>query len=133
MPARAIWKSGLKFQGVGPRGQELNMSSDDEGDITPKEMVGVALGGCTGLDVISILEKKRQQVTAFEVQVDTESQQEHPHVWTRGVVTYIVTGKDIDPQAVERAIQLSIEKYCPVMNMLNKAVEFETRYEIREG
>ncbi len=133
MQAGVIWKQELKFKGVGPNGQELDLSNDNGGDITPKELTAVALAGCTAMDVISILEKKRQQVTAFEVRVDTQSSEEHPQIWTHGVVNYIVTGKDIDPQAVERAIQLSIQKYCPVMNMLNKAVEFENSLRDKRG
>jgi putative redox protein len=80
--------------------------------------------------VISILEKKRQAVTAFQVKVETHRKEEHPKVWTHVMIDYLVTGKDIDPAAVERAIQLSSEKYCPAQNMLKLAVKIESRYEI---
>ncbi|MEX2161238.1 MAG: OsmC family protein [Anaerolineales bacterium] len=132
------WKQGLSFSGSAPSGHSLDMSAYQDvggtGDgFAPVELVALGLGGCTGMDVISILQKKRQDVKAFEVRVTTERKEEHPRVWTRAVIEYLITGKDIDPAAVERAIQLSSEKYCPVQNMLRPAVKLETRYEIREG
>jgi len=94
--------------------------------------VALGLGGCTAIDAISILQKKRQEVTAFEVRVNTERAAEHPRVWTHVLLEYIVTGKNIDPKAVERAIQLSHDKYCPAQNMLKETVRIESRYEIKE-
>lgn len=134
MQAGVTWKKdGLKFEGDGPRGQKVALSNKEGGEMTPMELTAVALAGCTAMDVISILEKKRQQITDFEVRVDTEHVDEHPHVWKTAVVNYIVTGKDIDPEAVERAIQLSADKYCSVMNMINKVAEVTTRYEVHEA
>lgn len=99
----------------------------------PQSLMLVSLAGCTGMDVISILRKKRQDVTEFEVRVRAEKADEHPKVYTHIRVTYIVTGKDIDPAAVERSIELSMDKYCPVAGMLKQVVPIETAYEIVEA
>jgi putative redox protein len=72
-------------------------------------------------------------VQSFEVRVNTRRGEEHPRVWNFVQIEYILTGTNIDPAAVERAIQLSSDKYCPVQNMLKHAVKIETRYEIREA
>ncbi len=96
----------------------------------PQSLMLVSLAGCTGMDVISILRKKRQNVTDFEVTVRGEKAEEHPKVYTHIRVTYTVTGHDVDPAAVERSIELSMTKYCPVAGMLKQVVPIETDYEI---
>lgn len=137
MQVALTWKNGLSFKGdaLGSGysldiGAEAEIGGADDG-MHPMEMVALGLAGCTGMDVISILEKKRQQVTAFQVKVTTQRAEQHPKVWTHVLIEYFVTGKDIDPAAVERAIQLSSEKYCPAQNMLKLAVKIESRYEIK--
>ena len=132
------WKQGMAFRGRAADGLSLDLDAYPEvggtgSGFRPMELLGLGLGGCTGMDVISILRKKRQEVTAFEVRVNTEQAAEHPRVWTQVLIEYIVTGKNIDPAAVERAIQLSSEKYCPAQNMFKKAVQIETRYEIKQA
>lgn len=96
----------------------------------PQSLVLVGLAGCTSMDVISILRKKRQGVTGLDVHVKGEKADEHPKVYTRIALTYRVTGNDVDPEAVERAIELSIDKYCPVAGMLKEIVPIETDYVI---
>lgn len=91
------------------------------------------LAACTAMDVISILEKKRQSVSAFEIEVDaTQREDEHPKIYTRIELTYVVTGRDVKPEAVARAIQLSEEKYCSVKGMLGPQVEVVTSYRVQE-
>lgn len=131
------WKQGMSFRGRASNSKMLDLDAEPEiggagNDFSPMELFAFGLGGCTGIDVISILHKKRQEVTAFEVRVDTQRGAEHPRVWTHVLLEYIVTGKNIDPKAVERAIQLSHDKYCPAQNMLKKTVHIESRYEIKE-
>jgi putative redox protein len=138
MQTAITWKQGLSFSGSAPSGFSLDLSGYPEvggaGDgFAPMELMGLALAGCTGMDVISILQKKRQAVSAFEVRVNTERTEEHPKVWTKVLIDYVLTGKQIDVAAVERAIQLSSEKYCPAQNMLKHAVTIETSYEIHEA
>jgi putative redox protein len=94
----------------------------------PAELVGVALAGCTGMDVISILRKKRQVVTAYEVRTDGVQVDQHPHNFTRFDVTHVVSGDDVDEEAVRRAILLSATKYCSVGSTLASGA-----LEIRHG
>ncbi|HLD92590.1 MAG TPA: OsmC family protein [Anaerolineales bacterium] len=129
------WKQGLSFKGTAPSGHSVDLCAYRDvgggGDgFAPEELVAIGLGGCTGMDVVSILRKKQQDVQKLQVRVTTQKKDEHPKVWTRALIEYLVTGANIDPSAVERAIQLSSEKYCLVQNMLKASVEIETRYEI---
>jgi putative redox protein len=96
------------------------------------EMVALGMAGCTGMDVLSILKKKRQQVTEFEVKINAPRSPEYPKVFTSALITYIVTGKNVDEAAVLRSIELSITKYCPVQFMLAQVFPMEMHYEIYE-
>lgn len=98
----------------------------------PHHLLLQALAGCTAMDVISILRKKRQQVSGLSVEVQGSRAQQHPKVYTRIDVLYRVRGKNVDPQAVARSIELSATRYCPVMAMLGKVAEVRTHYEIEE-
>ena len=84
------------------------------------------------MDVISILRKKRQEVTGFEVKLDAKQAKEHPHVFTHITIHYIIRGRNIRPEAVARAIELSETKYCSAQAMLDKVVEIENTFEIVE-
>jgi putative redox protein len=95
-------------------------------------MVLVGLAGCTAMDVISVLRKKRQDVVGLEVRVRGERADEHPRVYTRIEVEYIITGRGIKPAAVERSIELSLGSYCPVAGMLKDVVPITTNYQIIE-
>lgn len=90
------------------------------------------LAGCTAMDVISILQKKKQDVTHFEVKVNADRAKEHPKVFTKIGITFYVTGNEIDPVAVDRAIELSSTKYCPAHAMLGKVVPIEIKRVIDE-
>ena len=98
----------------------------------PHRLLLLALAGCTGMDVISILRKKRQQVSGLNVIVQGRRAEQHPKVYTHINVLYRVRGNNVDPQAVERAIELSKTRYCPVIGMLGKVAEVTTRYEVEE-
>ena len=98
--------------------------------ISPMELMLTALGGCTGMDVISILRKKKQEVTAFEIQVEGVRADEHPRVYTEIWVKFVVEGNDIDPKAVERAIELSRDKYCGAAATLRQTATMHYDYEI---
>jgi len=95
-------------------------------------MVALGLAGCTAMDVISILQKKRQQVTQFEVRVNAPRSAEHPKVFTNALITYIVTGKNVDESALLRSIELAATKYCPAQFMLAQVFPMELHYEIYE-
>jgi putative redox protein len=96
----------------------------------PKELLLLALGGCTASDVISILLKKRVLLEGFEIHVTADQRDEHPQVFTRIHLEYVVRGSDIRPQDVERAIELSESKYCSVSAMLRPAVPITWSYRI---
>lgn len=138
MGATVTWKEGMSFTGTAPSGFSVDLGASpsvggDNDGFRPMELMALGLAGCTAMDVISILRKKRQQVTDFSVRVDTKSADQHPHVWVEVAIEYIITGHEIDPAAIERAMQLSAERYCPAQNMINKAVDIEMSYKIIEA
>ena len=115
-----------------PLGADPAVGGDDDG-FRPLELMAISLAGCTAMDVISILRKKRQEVTGFEVKVHADRANEFPKVFTHITVEYNVTGHNIDPDAIERSIELSSTAYCPAQAMLAKAVTIEHKYTIVEG
>ncbi len=122
------------FIGVSPSGhaQAIETDSTRAGAATPMELLLLALGGCTGVDVISILKKKRQQVTNYRIEVSGERREEFPKSYTRLYVKHIVSGHAISEQAVTSAIELSETKYCSVAGSLRGNAEIVTSYEIVE-
>lgn len=96
----------------------------------PKELVLIALGGCTGSDVASILQKKRVPVRDFRIELTAQTAEEHPQVYTEIHVEYVLVGNGVDPEAVERAIELSTTKYCSVSAMLKQSVKITHSYRI---
>jgi putative redox protein len=100
---------------------------------SPMELILVGLGGCTAMDVISILQKKRQDVTSFEVVLHGERAADHPKVYTEITMEYIVTGHGVDLESVQRAVELSEGKYCSVNGMLKQSVKINTKCTVREG
>jgi putative redox protein len=137
--ATVLWKKGLSFSGTGqtsgftlPLGADPKAGGENDG-FRPTELVLVGLAGCTAMDVISILVKKRQDVTAFEVKAHGERAAEDPKKFTSFIVEYIVSGKGIDPSAVQRAVELSESKYCTVMASLRCAGPIERKITILEG
>ncbi len=137
MSVKVSWiGEGLTFAGTADSEIEVSLASSmDEckSGFSPMELLGISLAGCTAMDVLSILKKKQQAVTDFEVRVHTRRADDFPRVWTWVQIEYLVTGTGIDPRAVERAIELSSETYCSVQNMINKAVDVESTYKIIEA
>lgn len=137
MNAVVEWKGRMSFRATSDSGFELNLGAAPEvgGDndgFRPLELMAISLAGCTAMDVISILAKKRQDVRAFRVNVELERAAEHPKVFTRGVILYRVVGGRVEEDSLRRAIQLSAERYCPAQAMLGKVFPIELRYEIYE-
>lgn len=130
MSVTAKWSTGLLFEGASASGQQVQLAGDPQTGFKPLELMLVSLAGCTGMDVISILEKKRQNVTHFSVEVSGERQEDHPRVYTSIHIKYIVAGVALDPAAVERAVELSETKYCPAQAMLSKAAKITHEIEI---
>jgi putative redox protein len=100
----------------------------------PSELIPLALAGCTAMDVISILRKKRQEVTRYEVLTDGTQMDEHPNAFTRFDITHVVEGPDLDVEAVRRAIELSATRYCSVgATLASGRVEIHHSYVVRSG
>lgn len=97
---------------------------------SPMQLVLAAVGGCTGMDVISILRKQRQQVTGYEVEVNAERAEQHPKVYTAIEVIHRIRGRDLREAGVAEAIRLSDTKYCSVHAMLQSTVKISSRYEL---
>jgi putative redox protein len=137
MDANVSWKQGLSFTGKAGSGFEIPLGADpsvggaNDGS-RPLELMAVSLAGCTAMDVISILRKKKQDVSAFDVAVHADQAGEYPHVFTHLVVTYLVSGHNLDEVALLRAIELSATKYCPAQAMLGKIAPMDLKYEIYE-
>jgi len=100
--------------------------------IRPKELLLIALAGCTASDVATILEKKKIQLSDFEINITAQQQEEHPEVYTKINIEYVFYGNEIPSEAVERAIELSQTKYCSVTAMLQKAIEITHNYKIEK-
>jgi putative redox protein len=140
--ARAVLRDGMHFEAFtnDPDAERfaIQLDADDSAGgqdrgMRPSKLLLARLAGCMGMDVISILRKKRQEITALEVGVDGQHAEEHPMVYQRIQVRFTISGKQIDQAAVERAIELSYTKYCPIANLLKPIVPVETSYEIKES
>lgn len=137
MDAKLDWKTGLSFEGTADSGFILPLgTATSEGGLDdgfrPMELLLVGLAGCTSMDVISIMKKKQQDVNAFEVKVHADRAPEHPKIFTNIEMEYILTGRNLDPVAAKRSVELSETKYCPAIAMLRKAVNITTRITLRQ-
>ena len=122
------------FIGTTPSGhaQAIDGKGDRKSAPTPMEMLLTAVGACTAVDVISILEKKRQNITDYRVEVMGERREEYPRAFTKMNVHHIVYGRNVSEQAVAQAIELSDTKYCSVAATVRPTVEILTSFEIIE-
>jgi len=136
MDAKVVWKQKMSFDGSSdsgftvPLGTSPAVGGDDDG-FRPLELIAIGLAGCTAMDVVSILKKKRQEITAFEVLVHADRAADHPKVFTRIVIEYIISGNDLSEDAVNRAVQLSEEKYCPAQAMFKEIMPMELKISIQ--
>jgi len=122
------------FVGISPGGHALVLETDSSraSAATPMELLLLALGGCTAVDVVSILKKKRERVTNYRVEVRGERRAEHPRAYTRIEVRHVVRGHGLSEKAVASAVELSETKYCSVAATLRPGVELVTTYVIEE-
>lgn len=133
--AVAKLEAGMRFDAQATSGYHVTLDSNEVsggqgGGFSPMEMLLVGLAGCTGMDVLSILRKKRQDVTAYEVRVQGIRADEHPRVFVEISVEHLVTGHNISPAAVARAIELSETRYCGASAMLGKVAHITNTYRI---
>jgi putative redox protein len=137
MDAKVSWKQRLSFDGTAtsgfniPLGSRPEVGGDNDG-FRPMELILIGLAGCTAMDVISILMKKKLEILAFDVSVHAERQEEHPQVFTNATIDYKVRGRNVDRASVERAVELSETKYCSAQAMLGKAFPIESTITIEE-
>jgi putative redox protein len=128
-------EEGMRFAATGKDNVTVQMDSDaasgggNQG-FRPTELLMVSVGSCMGMDVISILRKKRQQVTDYRIEVRGTQREEYPRVFTDITMHHVIRGHDVSPDAVARAIELSETKYCSVSLTLSKAAKITTTFEI---
>jgi len=138
MTAQATLEMGMRFVAESGSGHHVTLDADEHGGgqnagFRPMELLLAGLAGCTGMDVISILRKKRQQVTAYEVHVTGRRAEDYPMVFVEISVEHVVTGHHLQAEAVARAIQLSEERYCGAGAMLGKVARLTYTYRIVEA
>ena len=136
--ADATWRGGMRFDVRTQSGHTVTLDTtevDGGGDAgpSPMDLLVVALAGCTGMDVISILTKMRQQVTGLRIAVHGVRVDEHPQVFQTITVDYTVTGHGLSHESVARAIELSETKYCSVSATLRSTAQITTSFHIEEG
>jgi putative redox protein len=127
----ATWKNELAFVGQNTAGVNVQMGMlDGKPGISPMQLLLMAVAGCTGEDIVSILRKKRLALTDMQVRVRGKRASDYPMIWTDIHITYLVWGEAIQPKDVEQAIQLSEDKYCSVGLMLGKVARITSEYHI---
>jgi putative redox protein len=127
----ASWKNEMTFIGQNSAGGTVQMGTlDGKPGVGPMTLLLVALAGCTGMDIVSILQKKRLNLTDLQVRVRGKRASEYPMVWTDIHLTYLIWGEALQPRDVEQAIRLSEEKYCSVGIMLGKDARITSEYHL---
>ena len=123
------------FVGITPSGHSVTLDTSGERSAapTPMELLLIALGSCTAVDVIGILKKKREEVNDYRVEVWGERREEHPRSYRKLGIHHIVRGRNVSERAVQQAIELSETKYCSVAATLRPAAEIVSSFEIIEG
>ena len=132
MTAVAKLEAGMRFEGEAGSGHRVLLDASDNAGFRPMELLLVGLAGCTGMDVISLLRKQRQEVTGYEVRVQGIRAETHPMVFEDITVEHIITGHHLQHEAVKRAIALSEERYCGAGVMLGKVAQLRHMYCIVE-
>lgn len=127
----AKWEGGMSFEGKNQTGGCVKMGSiDDQPAISPMELILLGVAGCTGIDIMHILGKKRITIDEFEVNVRGKRADTYPKVYTEVVIDYRLWSNDLKPKDIEQAIKLSEEKYCSASAMISKTAEIRSSYTI---
>jgi len=135
MKAKIIQIEGLAFVGKSDSNHWVSIDGPkdffgSEAASRPMELLLVSLGSCTGSDVVSILEKKKVDLLGFEINLDAQRSDKHPKVFTNIHIEYVFYGHKLNPVHLERAIELSQNKYCPIVRMFASSVDIKTSYRI---
>jgi putative redox protein len=136
--AKVKWSGGIRFEGISQFGLPIATDGSVEAGGTengykPTEMVLFGVAGCTGIDIVRILNKMRQEITGVEIEVKAFHPDEYPKPFSRIEIKYIFTGRNLEKDKIEKAINLSDEKYCMVSQTLKGMAKIITSYEIIEG
>ena len=124
------WTEGMQFVAQAGDGPAVIVDSHDGGSgASPMDLVLIGVAGCTAIDVLMIMQKKRAKMTDFQVHVSGERAEEYPKRYTHIHVEYVLRGQDIKPKSVEQAIQLSETKYCSAFASLNAEISHSYRIE----
>jgi len=132
------WKGGLKFSGISRFGHEITtdgskVAGGEEAGYQPTELMLFGLAGCAGIDVVLIAQKMKQDVTDLTIDIEYEQKDDHPKFVTRANIEYTFTGKNLDRAKLEKAAELSQERYCSVSNTLAGVTKITYTLKINEG
>jgi len=138
MEVKVKYVDGLQFVGEAESGHALVMDGDpvyggNNTAVRPTELLLVGLGGCSGIDVVSVLKKKKQDIRGLEINIKGKRAEEHPKKFTDIDIEFVVTGRSISEEAVKRAVNLSMEKYCSVKATVEGCATITFSYRIVEG
>lgn len=138
MKVSMAWKDGLRFEATNPWGHTIvtdaaRDAGGDESGFKPTELLLYGIAGCTGIDIVRILEKKRQRLTSLEIRVEADQGESYPRPFHDVRVHYVATGEDLDEKALASAIELSEGKYCVVSQTVQEPTKVTTSYEIVAG
>lgn len=134
---KTVWTEKSQFKSDNPSGYEFTMfdKSQDNGDVVgfaPKALMLSSLAGCSGLDVVSLLEKMRAEVANFKIEVTAELTDEHPKFYNKVKVDYHFTDSELQPEKIQKAVNLSVTKYCGVMEMFRQFADVEIEIFLHE-
>jgi len=135
--AKITYTGGLQFVGESDSRHAIVMDGEEkfggrDSGPRPMELLLLGIGGCSGMDVVSILKKKREHVTGVEINVEGKTAEDYPHKYTEIALEYVVKGKNVSGEAVKRAIDLSMDKYCSVKATLEGSAKITYSYRIVE-
>ena len=131
------WKENMQFESDNPSGLNLTMDAGEESGgegkgYRPKALMLASLAGCSGLDVVSLLKKMRAEADDFKIEITAELTEEHPKFYNKVKVDYHFTGSDLKVDKIKKAVDLSVEKYCGVMEMFRQFAEVKTEIFLHE-
>ena len=132
------WIGGMQFESDNPSGKTVIMDTDVEGTdvrfgLSPKAMMMSSLAGCSGLDIVSVLEKMKVIDYKLRMEIEGELTDEHPKYYHTVTVDYHFTGHDLNPKKIKKAVDLSVDKYCGVMEMFRQFAEIKTNIHIHNS
>ena len=135
MKTTVVWKEKIAFLGKSESGHTVRMDSavekgGDNSGPSPMELMLISLGGCTGMDVVAFLKKRRVEPAGLEIEIEAERAKEHPQVYTKATILYKIKGEGIKESDVKWAVELSQNKYCSVTAMFARTAKIDFRWKI---